>query len=221
MADESGIQSAFYLLLILSDDELPQNSHPLLVQQPQQSQRKKTIGSSFLDSVVEAIKISPSSKTSTKVNKARHQTDRQSWFYKGANKLIDLINQVLNDSNCKRNCKRIAILLLSNLYVIHPKVVKSFTGKKTTVQLLENFFTTFQDMQDELIEELEHALNIMYSSKEIINLLKRTKYFKKNSFEYFQMLQRRITFDVGTASDGQVLYEIENTHNFQNVIDLF
>jgi hypothetical protein len=65
-----------------------------------------------------------------------------------------MIDLVLSDQMLGKNSKRIAVLLLANIYLINTKQVQLYTKKQSTIQKLENFFIYQKDLYSDEVDEL-------------------------------------------------------------------
>lgn len=92
MADEAGIQAMFYLLMILSDDEIRACEKKL----PRNE-------SSFINSLNDILKGKQanssvqSSPVHRNLKKKNGKSTYKSWFYKKCNLITDMVDSVLSD----------------------------------------------------------------------------------------------------------------------------
>lgn len=93
MADDTGIQSALFLLLVFSDDEVRGISNEGMV-----SEYKSSISSGSSENLGRNISLlSTKSKIKKIIAKAQHKEYVSGWFKKHINQLINIIDQVLSD----------------------------------------------------------------------------------------------------------------------------
>lgn len=170
MADDTGIQSALFLLLVFSDDEVRGISNEGMV-----SEYKSSISSGSSENLGRNISLlSTKSKIKKIIAKAQQKEYISGWFKKHINQLINIIDQVLSDHSFGLNSCRIAILFLSNIFLISKSITKSYAKKKQTFNKLVAFFDREREsMNDEELIEMEQALSNFYSKREIYVLTKR------------------------------------------------
>ena len=63
----------------------------------------------------------------------------------------------------EKNSKRVALVFMSNLYLINPKQVKSIVKKKSFIEDMTAFFEIEDTLIEEEFQELEKALKVIYS----------------------------------------------------------
>lgn len=83
---------------------------------------------------------------------------KNSWFYQRTDEIIDLIDHVLSDGCLGKNSKRIAIILLANIYLINKTKTKLYTKRKSTIAKIQQFFIQEKDLRVSEIDELYKTL---------------------------------------------------------------
>eukprot|EP00347_Sterkiella_histriomuscorum_P019578 403341095 len=229
MADEVGIQSSLFLLLVLAEDEVKGINFQEDVIQKIKNEQKSSISS--LESLEKLGKAQSILSSGSKKNKKHQDKESQKalntgWFKRNINKILDLLDQVLSDQMLGQVPFRITIILFKNLRVISKSITNSYIKKRVTYKKLQSFFDRERDNMSELeLIELEDSLKHFYSKRELYSFTKRRQHVAKLKDVYLQQLQgydsakiNKITRLIRSDSTESLIEQIQTDKQFQSML---